>query len=392
MKRIGITVRMVLALIALLGTAGLTLADVTRVALKASVPSGSEGATLRMSDIAEIEGPERERIGSIAMLNVAQAMRGGAATSTITLADVREALESAGVNLGRIELSGAACQVQLQNKATVVAPRTKTSVPEARVTEARVHQTVDMTGPATLRTQITGRIAAMLNVSSDDIRLLFDEADEDLLSQAVGSRRVDAQPASGVASARVPMQVTVYDADRVVLSRVFSAGVLVKRTQVTATQVIERGTPIGPDQIEVAERWVSPATKFSVDPQRLAGAITNVRLQAGQVISPSDIGQPMVCKRGDLVYVHALSGGVTVKAKARAMSAARDGETVQLKLEGSDRVFSARMSGPGRAVLLVMPSDEPTGSVQGSNTSTLTTHSNKNITKHSAPGRKERRP
>jgi flagella basal body P-ring formation protein FlgA len=59
--------------------------------------------------------------------------------------------------------------------------------------------------------------------------------------------------------------------------------------------------------------------------------------------------------------VHVLSGSVTVRAKARAMSNARDGELVQLKLEGSDRPLTARMSGRGRAVMVV---DEPAAADQ----------------------------
>lgn len=341
-----------IAWLVMLAAASSAWADATRIVLKASVQCAGTAERLTVADVADVSGDERTRVEGLAVLNVAQALRGGSPKVSVAIADVREALESAGVNLGRIELSGSSCEVQLPAKASQVQAK-----PRAQNVEPRVHQAVDMSGPTTIRTRIAVRIGAMLNVGPEELRLLFDEDDEELLQQAVGSRRIDVQPASGAASGRVPMHVTGYEGDRVVLSRLVGVGVLVKRTVVTATQVVERGALIAPDQIEVSERWVSPANKPSADAESVRGAVASVRLQPGQVIGTGDVGQPVVCKRGDIVYVHALSGGITVKAKARAMTAARDGETVQLKLDGSERVFSARMNGPGRAVVLISPTE-----------------------------------
>jgi flagella basal body P-ring formation protein FlgA len=354
MKRDGIIVMFVSVLALLLFTqAG--WADVTRGTLKHSVRAGGEGAksSLTLSDIADITGPELSRLGAIRIIDVSAAAKRNVPRVSVSMSQVRELLEAEGVNLGRIELSGTGCEIELPAKAAQVVSRTK----EPRASEPRVPQAVDMTGPATMRTRIAARIAGLLNVTTDDLRLLFDDADEALLNDPVGGRRVDIQPASGAASGRVPVQITAYDGDRVVLSRMVSAGVLVKRRVVTATQSVERGEPLSPEHYEISDRWVPPSSKVSVDEDKLRSAVASGRLQAGQVIGTGDVGQPIVCKRGDIIYVHALSGGITVKAKARAMSAARDGEMVQLKLDGSDRVFSARMSGAGRAVLLVMPSD-----------------------------------
>ena len=82
------------------------------------------------------------------------------------------------------------------------------------------------------------------------------------------------------------------------------------------------------------------------------GQIAARMINAGATLVAADVTTPVVCKRGEIVWVHVLSGLVTMRAKCRAQGQAKDGELVQLKMDGSDQVFTARMSGPGRAVLI----------------------------------------
>jgi flagella basal body P-ring formation protein FlgA len=58
-----------------------------------------------------------------------------------------------------------------------------------------------------------------------------------------------------------------------------------------------------------------------------------------------------VVRRGELVTVHCVSGGIVVKAKARARAEARQDEVIELQMDGSKKTFRARIVGPGRAVV-----------------------------------------
>jgi hypothetical protein len=62
---------------------------------------------------------------------------------------------------------------------------------------------------------------------------------------------------------------------------------------------------------------------------------------------------PLAARRGDLVTVHCLSGGVTVRLRARAQGDIRDGETGEFRADGAKKTCPARMDGAGRAVMVM---------------------------------------
>lgn len=71
------------------------------------------------------------------------------------------------------------------------------------------------------------------------------------------------------------------------------------------------------------------------------------------MIETGDVESPIAAKRGEIVYVDCLSGRLVVKVRARAVGTVREGEIAELKIDGGDGSFFARMSGKGRAVMLV---------------------------------------
>lgn len=321
-----------------------------RIAMKPEARTASasgEAGVLHVRDIVEIAGAtevEMKRWGDVVIAKATGAGR----SYTIEMNELRAALDGVGINWGRVSLSGKSCVVDAGSDAHLSVPgKVKDS------TAVKTHQQIDFSGQPTVRTRIGERIGDLLGVENCDLRVLFDRADEEFVNQATGTRRVDIQPAAASASGRVPVRVYVYEHDRVIAERTVGVGVLVNRQMATATRLIERGSAITRDEFEVNKKWVSPADKVSVDPAKLDGAVASVRIAPGQAISASDVAAAIACKRGEIVQVHALAGGVTVRVKARAMAPARDGEIVQLKLDGSDKPFAARMSGQGRAVMLV---------------------------------------
>lgn len=108
------------------------------------------------------------------------------------------------------------------------------------------------------------------------------------------------------------------------------------------------------------------ARTANVSPEALINGVLRRRIDQGKPIFLADIAQahtssgrssaanlraPMIIKRGDDVTLCCLAGAVELKSKAKALSSARDGEVVQLQVEGSKKTISARVSGPGYAVM-----------------------------------------
>ena len=92
-----------------------------------------------------------------------------------------------------------------------------------------------------------------------------------------------------------------------------------------------------------------PAPVESIE--EATGSVVRRRLAAGTMLRVNELESPVLIERGDLITIHCISGGIVVKTKARARTAGRDGEMIELMMDGSRKSFRARVVGPGRAVM-----------------------------------------
>ncbi len=355
--------------------AGGALADVS-VTLRATatiaggaVNGKASSRAVTLADVAVIDPPTTEEATKIAEIVVIPAAIGTPA-SAITIAQVRAAMDAAKVHWGKTTLRGSSCAMTFSGMETPASRPTTYTTPGRAGLGQMTPQLVDVgeggDGPATVRQAVSGRLLDLYNVDAADLRLAFDAADEDFLSQHIWKsgveRRVDVQPNGTGGSVRTPVSIAIYEGDRIAATRMIAVQALLNRQVVTARSPIARGQMIGPDLVEVGRQWMGPNAKPPVGPEAAVGQIAAKAIAAGAVLAAADVTAPIVCKRGDIVWVHALSGSLTVKAKCRAQGQARDGELVQLKMDGSDRTFSARMSGVGRAVMVTDGADGDGGS------------------------------
>ncbi|MCE7975038.1 MAG: flagella basal body P-ring formation protein FlgA [Leptolyngbya sp. PLA1] len=280
-----------------------------------------------LADVAELAG---DTATSHANMVIAPA---GPRPATVSLAQVRSALEAGGANLGRLSLRGSSCSV-LASLAAPPAPRQEPAPAPA----------VD-----TVRSVVAARVAELLSVGPADVRLSFEARDEALLAVPIPGRTVAVQP-TGVGD-RMPLAVRVYDGDQIIAQGQVRVGVLVRRRVLVATSAIAKGSAIRPGSLLEEERWLppssSPASQTDLD-----GQVLKNRLSVGQVVEMQDIEPPLVVKRGDVVAVDCLSGAFSVRTTARALSPGRLGEVIQFQSLSSKHTFRARVSGPGLAVTL----------------------------------------
>ncbi len=327
-------------------------------------PESGRSEPLTLADIADLAGPDAERLGRV---ELGSAMHGKASESTIRLEEVREALDalSPRVNWGRVTLSGSVCVVRraLPSDAQAASRSGRSAIEPRGIPTPQPIDAILSTG--TVRAAVVTRLLDLYDVAPQDLRLAFDPADDALLDLPLRTpegnpvRRVDVQPGGGATAGRVPVGVLVYDGDRVAHSASIVIQAQAHRDVVIARQPIARSQAITPDMVQISRQWLSPSAKSPLGMDEVVGGIAQTRLTAGAVLVAGDVAAPIACKRGDIVYVHVLSGGITVKAKARALNQARDGELVQLRLDGSKDAFTARMSGRGRAVMVVAGDASP---------------------------------
>lgn len=316
-------------------------------------------AALKLSDVAIVAGDDAKAIGGISLFeNAAAQCKGGNSWFDLSVADVRTALDSSGANLGRTTLRGSTCVVRFGGAGgmggAAGSKDVQTPLAKKRTSGLNEPTTVNVSEPSTIRTIIALTLARFLGVNADSVKLGFDPKDESLLLRPTAGKRVDVQPAAATTNELMPVRVYTYSGDQLLSSDTISIKVVVRRTVLTAAQAIERKGTIEASMLTTGQAWVSPNATITCTMEQALGAMARNKIPAGQPIVAKLIDTPLLIHRGDTVEIHCLSGSVTLKAsRARALGAGREGEYVAFQLVGSKKTFTARVSGRGRAIIVV---------------------------------------
>ena len=293
--------------------------------------------------VAELSGPDAQAWKDLAIakdpFTSAAKPEDETAWGQVSLDDVREALEHApGVRWEKIILRGSTCDI-----GRVVPEKPKKAAPAADPTPS-----VAPDGP-TVRILATTRLATLLEVSEDDLRVEFMDQDAKLLDTPTTGRIVELQPIAK--SDRMAMSVRVYEGEKIVADGSFRAKVQVRRDVLVTRDTLSRGDVLTRENTQVESRWIGATETVSAADVAI-GQTTKGKLRPGQMVTPQDIQPAVVVHKGDLVSVDCLSGSIVLRRTMRALDTARDGETIDLQALTGKNVARARMNGVGRAVML----------------------------------------
>lgn len=308
------------------------------IALRPVVRLGVGEAAVTLADVADLAGEEATRLAATPLSEVWPAA-GKDGWRRLDVEQVRSVLSARkDVNWGRVTLVGHVCMVRRDEPEPVK--------PEAKPDEtSKTPEEVDDTG--TVRATVRAKIAEVVRASPDRLRLKFEDNDRELLGMATAGRFVEVQPVGQ--SDRMPLQVTVYEGERILASGTVRVDVRIKRPVLVVRQGLTRGQKIGPEDVTSDEQWLPskarPATAASV-----IGTVAKTAVRAGKVLEEADAESPVIVRKGELVAVHCLAGLVKVETIGRALQNGRDGDVIPFQAQDSKRVFQARMSGHGRAV------------------------------------------
>jgi flagella basal body P-ring formation protein FlgA len=292
------------------------------------------GSPVTLAQVATLSGPDALAAGAIVVIPAMPAD----GDARLHVERVRQKLSDEKIRWSRVSLRGGECTVR---------PRPKAAPPAPAPSPAPAAPLPDHTG--TLRSAVITRIAQITRSEPDDLRLTFDFADEQFLASPIAGRTVEIKPTA--ASDRLPLAITLFEGEHIATSRTIRVGVEVRRAVLVASVPKKKQETLGADDFTAQTQWlglsVQPATR-----ERALGAALKSRLQPGELITDDDLAPPIAVDKGEIVTVRCVSGGVALTTRGRAMAPARDGEIVKLQALDSPRIFSARMDGRGRAVLI----------------------------------------
>jgi flagella basal body P-ring formation protein FlgA len=292
---------------------------------------------ITLGDIADVSGGEGLASTPLAALSPERA----GSSVLIGVAEVESALRAAGADLARIRVGGAVCRVIARAPATVTLD----------ATPAPAHEPVHEPSTAvTLRDHILFRVAQVLGRDRATLDLQFEDRDEQLLATPAAGRTIDVHT-PGI-SRRTPVVMTIYQADGTITEHRLRAAVRVRVEAARAGRVMPRGATVEWADVTREQVWIAPDSPI-VEADAAIGLRLKRGVKAGDLLSRGVIESDTVIERGDIVAVHVASGTVVVRREARAISAGRVGEAIELEpLTGDGGPFHATVEAPGRAVII----------------------------------------
>lgn len=121
---------------------------------------------------------------------------------------------------------------------------------------------------------------------------------------------------------------------------------------VVASQPLTAGQPIAATQLEIRQHdGFPPAADVATNIAAVAGRVPRRAVAAGSDILLTNLAEPATVRRGDAVEVEVRSGQARLRFTGHAQSSARRGEEVQVENPTSRKRFTAKVVGPGKAVL-----------------------------------------
>lgn len=341
---------LILAGVALLLLA-VTAAGADTIRLNAQAVAGQGPVKLR--DIATLEGPDAVALADTVVIETVAPGR----EVVVTLTDVREKLTAANVNWGRLSLGGYhRCRVQgpaeVKPPVTTQVDPKKTDAPAAPVETpapalANPMQEVTADAVITLRDHVVGFIEQFAGVGRSELQIKFADSDASVLDQSIVGQRLEVEPVSVTALGRVPLIVRRYDGDRLLQTHRLTMDVARRVLAVVAAAGISHGQTIAAGDVMIREVYIDDAKADPMtDLARVVGQTCVSVLRQGAIVQSRHLRSPVLIKRGDLVTVRCLAGGLVVKTTARALEDGSLDQVIRVRSDrGSQQTYSVKVTG-----------------------------------------------
>ena len=305
------------------------------------------GPVVALGDVARLRGDAADVLADVRLGEL------GRAGMVLTIEDVREALEQAGVNPAAVTLTGyTTCAVAyVPGDAATLTPVAvaNAAAPLAAADGIAGDAADDATSDASsappaagLGDRIHAALAAAAGVTPAELVVDWTEHDAAALAAATGSHGIELVQERLRNRPRVLLR-PVHDAAappievRPTLRQRVAAAVL--------TQAVRRGDPIPADAVEMRDLVVSLDDRPIVETAGVVGQRAARALLPGEPIVVRDLEVPLLVRRGELVTVEATAGTLVIRTVARAMADGGQAEMIRLRNEGTREQFTATVTG-----------------------------------------------
>lgn len=328
------------------------------IRLKSSARMPADRTTVHLGDVAELDGPEAERLAGLPIAELTSFDR----PLEIPIRDVRARLDESGVHWGRVHLGGKSVLLRPASR-SAAAPVAMTSVSLGSETRSDPAESApaqrddpqpaaDLVKEATLRGAVAREMVHRLRVHAADLRLAFERADRERLDRPRPGARFELTPLDGERSPKVTFTVREWSRGRVVENHRIRCEPFVRARTAVLARDVRRNELLAEGDYDAVEAWLSPAEAArGCPPAAAAGRLASRSLNMGHTLRRGELRSPTVVERGDRVMVRCLVGGVVISLPATARDDGVGGETIEFQKIGERHTFLATVTGRGEAVI-----------------------------------------
>ncbi|MCZ6793852.1 MAG: flagellar basal body P-ring formation chaperone FlgA [Planctomycetota bacterium] len=326
------------------------------IRLKASVRQPGAAQVIRLADIAVLEGPEAARFAMLVVAEVSRPPtlieipvdqvravldKAGAHWGRINL--------SGRTTLVRPRPRMAAGPLAMSPASIDGAPTPREGT---RARERDEHTASAILDEPTLRGAIAREMVHGLGARPDALRLAFDVTDRADLDRPETSNRFEIIHQESLANDHVSFNIRIWPAHGPPESRRLTVRPLVRAAAAVLRRDLARDETITADDYEVREQWLPPASARQLSsPEWANGRVVTRRLRAGAVLKRDQVRAPTLIERGDRVAVRCLVGGMVITLRAEARTAGARGDTIEMRKLGERATFTATVTGRGEAIV-----------------------------------------
>ena len=146
----------------------------------------------------------------------------------------------------------------------------------------------------------------------------------------------------------LPIELVALHKGRVVATKRYLFRVERKRKVVVTRRQIEIGATIGPNDVDYVERTFGQGhERYAERKDEVVGKVALGRIPSGRTIALRHLRRTYVVQRGQDVLVSALSSGMQIKMKGKAVESAARGDSVRVVNPSSGRIFRGVAIGNG---------------------------------------------
>lgn len=340
--------------VVLLATAGHCFADAVILRQQTSVTNDK----IRLNDIAVLDGQIAEELTNI----IVAEFKLEQTQIYISLDSLRQLLNAQKVNWGKLSLRGFdTCRVQR----SLIDDSAITAEQSAPVVSNSVRP-LDVASPLTVKEKITQTIIERSGYDKQQLRIKFNERNQQLLNQSIVVGRWVIEPTVSGRLGRIPFTIRHYQQDANITNYRLTVDVARKVNAVVTTRNISHNQTIAPSDVKLQEVFITNTRLEPLADTALAvGKVCASMLRAGSPVSADRLRSKWLIRRGDMVTVRCVSGLLEIKTTARAQVNGYKDQLIEIKNIKTREVFLARVIRRGEVLINVNQSQ--TQSAMGDN-------------------------